>query len=105
VKAKVTTLLVGFPGQLSVADAVETLERAGLRGWQWVSGGFDDVPVVLERIAQAHCQQTGEGGVTDGMCAECGWIWPCATHRWATGAVEDLDGTWEQDGGNVRRVR
>lgn len=38
----------------------------------------------MARIAEAHCKDIGEGGLTSGDCAECGHPYPCPTRIWAT---------------------
>ncbi|WP_188279282.1 hypothetical protein [Streptomyces sp. CBMA29] len=38
----------------------------------------------LARIAEAHTRYVGIAGLTDGICAECGYTDPCPTYIWAT---------------------
>lgn len=38
----------------------------------------------LAKIAEFHCKNVDAAGGTDGDCNECGWLWPCPTHQWAT---------------------
>lgn len=48
----------------------------------------------LNRIAQAHSKDVGPGGLTSGLCVECGWSWPCPTYAWAA-HDRDPDGPWD----------
>lgn len=43
----------------------------------------------LTRIASAHAKDVDDEGGTWGVCAECGWAWPCPTYHWA--ASESVD--------------
>lgn len=38
----------------------------------------------LEVIAEAHSKHVASGGMTSGLCNECGNSWPCPTYAWAT---------------------
>lgn len=51
----------------------------------------DNVQVRLARIADAHQKHVDEHGGTDGDCHECGHVWPCPTHVWATTGRTFLD--------------
>ena len=48
----------------------------------------------LARIAEGHSQETLPGGLTSGLCDECGHRWPCPTQIWAT-ADRDPLATWD----------
>ncbi|MHA4776038.1 hypothetical protein L1085_016200 [Streptomyces sp. MSC1_001] len=48
----------------------------------------------LSRIAQAHSQDTGPGGLTSGNCVECGERSPCPTYVWSTTDRDPL-ATWD----------
>lgn len=39
----------------------------------------------LAAIIELHCKTTGPGGMTDGYCAECDYLWPCRTVHIASG--------------------
>lgn len=39
----------------------------------------------LHIIADMHTQTEAGGGLTSGVCAECGTAWPCRTAHWANG--------------------
>lgn len=47
----------------------------------------------LGQIAEAHCKDVGELGLTSGMCMECGYSWPCPTYVWASTERDPL-ATW-----------
>lgn len=51
----------------------------------------------LARIAEAHVQEVGAGGLTSGYCLECDRTWPCPTYDWASGTRTDPLGTWERE--------
>lgn len=48
----------------------------------------------LARIAEAHCKDVGEGGLTSGLCVECDQPHPCLTYIWATTDRDPLS-TWD----------
>lgn len=48
----------------------------------------------LSRIAEAHSKHVGGGGLTDGLCGECGMPDPCPTFAWATSDRDPL-ATWD----------
>jgi hypothetical protein len=48
----------------------------------------------LSRIAEAHSKHAGDGGLTDGLCIECGLPDPCPTRTWAT-TDRDTLATWD----------
>lgn len=48
----------------------------------------------LDRIAQAHVPIRYPLGITDGLCAECGYPSPCPTYVWATTDRDPL-ATWD----------
>jgi hypothetical protein len=50
----------------------------------------------LGRIAEAHRKSVGPGGLTNGLCTECGYPDPCPTHIWATTERDPL-ATWDPD--------
>lgn len=53
----------------------------------------------LSKIAEMHVKYVGEGGMTNGCCAECGLGWPCPTFDWARGD-SDRDprlSCWDRD--------
>lgn len=50
----------------------------------------------LGRIAHAHRKEVLAGGLTSGVCIECGLIWPCPTWAWAT-TERDVNATWDPD--------
>jgi len=54
----------------------------------------DDPAARLARIAEAHQQETGPGGLTSGRCNECGEPSPCPTYTWATTNRDPL-ATWD----------
>lgn len=53
------------------------------------NGPIPNANVRLYRIMEAHRKGEGEGGMTDGYCIECEWMWPCPTYRMASGWVKD----------------
>lgn len=48
----------------------------------------------LERIAAAHSKEILAGGLTSGLCVECGHRWPCPSWTWASTDRDPLS-TWE----------
>jgi hypothetical protein len=48
----------------------------------------------LARIAHAHEKEALAGGLTSGLCVECGHAWPCPTYAWAT-TERDFNATWD----------
>lgn len=48
----------------------------------------------LNRIADAHRPIRYPLGLTDGLCAECGYAHPCPTYTWAT-TDRDVLATWD----------
>jgi hypothetical protein len=50
----------------------------------------------LARIAEAHEKNVGTGGMTNGLCIECGERDPCPTHVWATTERHPFN-TWDPD--------
>lgn len=75
-----TTIDISVDVRRMVAEEVEQ-RAAGLK-------------VRLARIAEAHSKHVDGHGGTDGLCNECGWMWPCATYVWATTERGPLDG-WD----------
>lgn len=61
----------GFHGDLDVRMWQLAAEVAGLRDR-------------LARIAEHHHKAVDAHGGSDGCCRECGLLWPCPTHVWAT---------------------
>lgn len=50
----------------------------------------------LDRIAENHRQEQGDGGMVGSYCVECQWVWPCPTYRFANGDADPLD-PWRDD--------
>ncbi|MEU8968110.1 hypothetical protein AB0D11_02345 [Streptomyces monashensis] len=53
-----------------------------------------DPPAALARIAEAHSKDIVDGGLTSGLCIECGLPHPCPTWIWATTDRDPL-ATWD----------
>ena len=49
-------------------------------------------------VASLHRKTEGPGGMTDGLCAECGHTWPCQTFHiaagWGYGDTECYESGW-----------
>ena len=81
--------LAGMPSEIS--ESAASLVLAALDRYDtWAAAG----PTArLARIAEAHTQDSGPGGLTSGDCTECGHRWPCPTNIWATTTRDPL-ATW-----------
>lgn len=55
----------------------------------------------LGRIAEAHTKDAGPSGLTSGLCAECNWVWPCPTHKWATSEELTVLDSWHGEEGQT----
>lgn len=58
----------------------------------------------LGRIAESHCMDVTEGGLTSGLCVECARPHPCPTYIWATTERDPLS-TWDPDDDEVPEVQ
>ncbi|MFE6815972.1 hypothetical protein [Streptomyces sp. NPDC057677] len=82
--------LAGMPSTVS-ENAADLVLAALDRYDRWAVAG----PTArLARIAEAHRQETGPGGLTSGDCNECGERSPCPTYVWATTSRDPL-ATWD----------
>lgn len=72
--------LAGMQSKISEQAATEVLAALD-RYDTWAAGKAD---ARLTRIAEAHSKHVGAGGVTDGLCNECGLPHPCPTWIWAS---------------------
>jgi hypothetical protein len=82
--------LAGMPSEISEQGAdfvLAALDRYDI----WAAG---KAAARLSRIAEAHSKSVGDGGLTDGLCAECGHPDPCPTYMWATTDRDPL-ATWD----------
>ncbi|MEH0586191.1 hypothetical protein QA942_19725 [Streptomyces sp. B21-106] len=82
--------LAGRPSEIS-EQAADLVLAALDRYDQWAT---NKPAARLARIAEAHSKHVGEGGLTDGSCAECGELDPCPTRIWATTDRDPL-ATWD----------
>jgi hypothetical protein len=55
----------------------------------------DDGHGRLNKIAQAHSKNSGEMGLTSGLCDECDHLWPCPTYVWATEQRDSVLACWD----------
>jgi hypothetical protein len=82
--------LAGMPSEISEQGA--DLVLAALDRYDgWAAG---KAAARLARIAEAHSKHSGEGGLTDGLCVECGERDPCPTRVWASTERDPL-ATWD----------
>jgi hypothetical protein len=79
--------LAGF--QSEVTEQAADLVIAALDRYDtWASGQR------LARIAETHSKHVGGGGLTNGLCTECGHPHPCPTRIWASTDRDPL-ATWD----------
>lgn len=59
--------------------------RGDLDARMWLlMGQVEAMADALARIGEQHGKKIDSHGGTDGACHECGLMWPCPTHVWAT---------------------
>lgn len=82
--------LAGFQSEIT-GQAADLVLAALDRYDTWVAG---KPAARLARIAEAHSNHVGDGGLTSGDCNECGNPHPCPTWIWATSDRDPL-ATWD----------
>ena len=85
--------LAGMQSEIS-EQAADLVLAALDRYDNWTASKGSNADARLGRIAQAHSKDIADGGLTSGLCIECGMPHPCPTYTWAT-AERDPLATWD----------